>query len=145
MEVNYAVSCTQTNAVLNFTDLKCLGTELFENFGLFERDELANNWRSATFQCINAEISENHSSSSPVVKASRRNQSLATKRILEVLSEVASLSNAAIKREIKDQILEVVKLAEEIALQMGVNSAHLRLLKPNHKQQIQIGSEFHDC
>jgi hypothetical protein len=45
----------------------------------------------------------------------------------------------------KDDIREAALIAREIAMQFGVNPANLQLLRPEQGEEVEIGTEFHDC
>ncbi len=64
-----------------------------DNFAIFHQDKLANNWRSATFQCIHAAVTasdENMSvSNSPLAKLKVDNVKRTRDRIMGVLTEVS--------------------------------------------------------
>ncbi|KAF4625146.1 hypothetical protein G7Y89_g13023 [Cudoniella acicularis] len=120
-----------------------------ENFTIFHHDKTANNWRSATFQCINAALGVNGEGSpapeGPLLKLSANNIDKTVDRVMSILSEVSSMSNSSIQSEMEDSIRQMAILGRDIALQFGVHSAQLRLLFPDRGEQIQIGEEFHDC
>ncbi|KAH0537285.1 hypothetical protein FGG08_005910 [Glutinoglossum americanum] len=120
-----------------------------ESFAIFHQDKLANNWRSATFQCIIVALTStdgrNPAPDTPLAKLSAKNVNQTISRIMGVLSEVSKLSNSMVGREIEDEIHQMANLSLEIALQFGVHSAQLRLSAPSRGEQIMIGEEFHDC
>lgn len=94
---------------------------------------------------LTASDESNPEPDSPLAKLSVDNIRQTVNRIMGVLSDVSRLSNSLIRSEVEDEILQMVNLAREIALQFGVHSAQLQLSFPNRGEQIQIGEEFHDC
>ncbi|KAI9786204.1 MAG: hypothetical protein M1839_007614 [Geoglossum umbratile] len=120
-----------------------------EKFAVFHQDKLANNWRSATFQCINVALTlsdgRKPAPDTLLAKLSADNVNQAVNRIMGVLSEVARLSNSTVKSEVEDDIRRMANLSLEIALQFGVHSAKLRLSGASRGEQVVIGEEFHDC
>lgn len=118
-------------------------------FSIFQKDKLANTWRSATFQTINAAITASQARYTaqimPVVKLYTANFSQAVDRIRSLLSHVALLSKNVVSSEVDAKIDQIVRTAVDIALQFGVQMSQLRLVVPNRGQKIQIGEEFHEC
>ncbi len=116
-----------------------------EDYAIFRRDSLANNWRSATFQYINVALTAPEHSHNPIARLSTENLNSTVARILSVLSEVAGLSHASVRPDTQEQVRQMVLLGRDIALQFGIQTAQLQLVVPNHGEQIRIGESFHDC
>lgn len=118
-----------------------------DGLAVFQQDRLANNWRSATFQCVNGALmaSDGRNKHSQLARFDSDNINRTVDRIMAIFSEVSKLSNSSVRSEAEDEIRHMANLAREIALQFGVHSAQLRLSVPNHGEQVQIGEEFHDC
>jgi hypothetical protein len=128
----------------------CSGPESYDinNFSIFCKDQFANNWRSATFQCIGSWLALNSNtqqSNVPIVKRSAKNIEETETRIKKVLSEVAGLSNRSVSVEVDQDIRRIVLLGSEIGLQFGIHPAQLVLLSPQRGDQVQIGEDCHDC
>lgn len=119
------------------------------SFAAFQRDKLANNWRSATFQCISVALRAGNDRgrvpSTPVAKLCADNVKQTIDRITQVLSEVSSLSGGRVAGVVEEDITRTANIALEIALQFGIHPAQLRLLVPNRDEQVMIGEDFHDC
>ena len=120
-----------------------------QTFAIFHHDKVANNWRSATFQCVNAALGaygDGHAGSeSSLAKLSADNVNQTVDRVIRILSEVSSMSNSFPSSETKDHIRQMANLGRDMALQFGLHPAQLRLLFPSRGERIQIGEEFHDC
>jgi hypothetical protein len=106
---------------------------------------LANDWRSSTFQCISGTLSASARPSGQLTILSDANNNTTVSRILAILQEVSSLSNAMLRPDIKSDVSRIAKMAAAIAIQFGVHPARLELLEASRGENIKIGSDFHDC
>jgi hypothetical protein len=120
-----------------------------EAFAIFHQDKLANKWRAATFQCINAALTTSDDTipapDSPLARLSAKNVDQTVARIMAILTEVSNLSSSHVRVEMEHDIHQMVNLGSVIALQFGVHLAQLRILVPSRGEQIQIGESYQDC
>jgi hypothetical protein len=70
---------------------------------------------------------------------------MAVTRIMSILFEASTVSGKTLQSDIEQQVRQIVDLVKDVALQFGLHSAHLRLLYPDHGEEIRIGEEYHDC
>ncbi|ORY17006.1 hypothetical protein BCR34DRAFT_611283 [Clohesyomyces aquaticus] len=101
------------------------------DLSIFESDRLANKWRSTTFQRVKR-IDEGDAEGTESRINLLRVANLATveARIERYLESVAALSQNRVSEEVKDEIQSGIKLAEEIAIQFGIHSCKIILLRP---------------
>ncbi|KAF1808249.1 hypothetical protein P152DRAFT_517694 [Eremomyces bilateralis CBS 781.70] len=113
-----------------------------EGLKVFHTDQLANGWRSATFQSLYSAIVSPTASNATAAQSSA-NIDAAVKRISQLFTAASQyFSNPS---PIQDpEILQAARLARDIAVQFGVHPAHLRLVIPQHTDRVQIGSNYHD-
>jgi hypothetical protein len=118
---------------------------IFEELQIFSTDQVANGWRSATFQSAFPIVS----SDDPV--SNNETASLSYSNLDSAISSISSLFNCVSEISSKpittpaSEIRQAVLVAREIALQFGVHPANLRLVFPAHGECVKIGPEFHDC
>ncbi|KAI0127154.1 hypothetical protein BJ170DRAFT_624443 [Xylariales sp. AK1849] len=116
-------------------------------YALFAHNKMANNWRSATFQCIIAIFGEQHGdrSGSLLRCLGDENVAKASSRILAYLSAIAGRSSSYVSIKVKEDVQQLVNLAREIAMQFGVNTSRLEVCVPNRGDKLQIGDVYQDC
>lgn len=117
-----------------------------EIFELFRTDKEANKWRSATFQSIFMAVSprgqkKNQAANGHLVKPFADNRQKVQDDILDVFNQVC---NDGVSPEIAENIVKIVQLAGELALEFGSQRAELALDTPAKGDSITIGPEFVD-
>ncbi|KAK3683331.1 hypothetical protein B0T22DRAFT_483199 [Podospora appendiculata] len=121
-----------------------------ESFRLFQTDKEANRWRSATFQSIMmAVMPKNHKkgaagtpSNTVIVQPYLDNRQKVHDQILLDLAEVCS---SGVSSDIEEKVVDIVRLAGELALEFGSQRAGLGLHMPARGEGVKIGPEFVDC
>jgi len=120
--------------------------ELFE---LFRQSKSVNNWRSATFQCINEALKspsgQADAPGAPIAGLMLENINEIIRRIINVILAVSRLSGSSPRDDLAGEVRQVTELAQDLALQFGLHPAQLQLLMPRSMDEVQIGADFHDC
>ncbi|KAF2496480.1 hypothetical protein BU16DRAFT_561296 [Lophium mytilinum] len=117
-------------------------------FALLRNDRIANTWRSATFQTINEALAADGTlshSESLLAQFSAENTQIAADRVNAVLLGIAKLSGNGLRKEVEEQVHEMVHVTSQIAIQFGVHTAQLQLLLPAIGEKVEIGESYHDC
>lgn len=114
---------------------------------VFGHEKTADAWRSATFQCVGAAAAveeSSHANGTLLMALSKENMSKTAKRILRYLSGIAELSNNHVSSKVEEEVWQIARLVQDIALQFGVNPARLELCMPARGDRVRIGDTFRD-
>ncbi|KAI8665735.1 hypothetical protein NCS56_01010600 [Fusarium sp. Ph1] len=109
---------------------------------IFNSNEVANRWRSVTFQTLAAAATDGGSGS--LIQLGHNNVTHVTEQIISLLSVIAGTQ---LQSGLQGEMRTAAGLAYELALQFGVNPARLLLLTAERNQTVVIGgsSGFIDC
>ncbi|KAF2395574.1 hypothetical protein EJ06DRAFT_585829 [Trichodelitschia bisporula] len=123
------------------------GNSAADSLDRLKHDRLANNWRMATFQYIHSIVTTERPDHGviPVSRYYAANVESSITFIWDFLSGIVKLCNGKLWETAEREIRQIVRLVGEIALQFGMQSAHLELFEPKFKDEIKIGDDFEDC
>ncbi|EEU38878.1 uncharacterized protein NECHADRAFT_83216 [Fusarium vanettenii 77-13-4] len=109
---------------------------------IFNSNEVANRWRSITFQTLAAAATDGGSGS--LIQLGHNNVTNVTDQIISLLSVIAGTQ---LQSGLQGEMRTAAGLAYELALQFGVNPARLVLLTAERSQMVVIGGSngFIDC
>lgn len=99
--------------------------------GIFDRNVLANRWRTVTFQSIETARSDEGLESHGTIYGTREtNLAAAEHRIIDYLEAIAALGGNRVSEDVEKDVKTVVKVAQQVAIQFGIHSAKLIILNP---------------
>ncbi|KAK4225798.1 hypothetical protein QBC38DRAFT_367931 [Podospora fimiseda] len=113
---------------------------------VFRSDREANKWRSSTFQTIGtAVVSKKGTPASEIEKDTQfpffKNRQQVLNSVKAVLNDVC----VGVSQDMEEKVIDLVRLAGELALEFGVQRAELGFESPPRDSSIQIGRGFVDC
>ncbi|KAJ4168423.1 hypothetical protein NW754_010334 [Fusarium falciforme] len=109
---------------------------------IFHSNEVANRWRSITFQTLAAAATDGGSGS--LIQLGHNNVTHVTEQVISLLAVIAGTQ---LQGGLQGEMRTAAGLAYELALQFGVNPARLVLLTAQRSQAVVIGGSngFIDC
>jgi hypothetical protein len=109
--------------------------------GIFSESEVANHWRSVTYESIYASITDedNQGRPSPLRKAYDLNVTEAIQRIIAIMEQA---TGSTLSEQKVNKVHKAVSLAAKMGLQFGVHMDKLEFTWPRQQAQVVIGREF---
>jgi hypothetical protein len=110
---------------------------------IFSENEVANRWRSATFESIYANImgEDGQGGSTPLQELYELNVTEAIQRIATIMADATGTPP---QPQELSQLKKAVTLAAQLGLQFGVHTGKLEFTWPERGTRVVIGNEFMD-